>query len=69
MVARRGLYFEAYGAVRGGCGHEHPSERGALVCVQEDKAAQEALGGTSDRRVCTVDRDGTRRRVWPDSEV
>lgn len=69
MVARRGLFYCAFGPVRGDCGHEHPNERGALACVNEDKAAQAELGGTSDLRVCAVDRDGTRRRVWPDSEV
>lgn len=69
MVQRRGAFYEAYGPIRGSCTHEHPSERGALVCVNEDKAAQAALGGTSDLRVYAVDRDGTRRRVWPDTEV
>ncbi len=66
--ARRGLFYEAYGPVRLGCGHEHPKERGALECVRADQSAQAELGLSSDREVCAVDKDGTRRPIWPMGE-
>lgn len=64
MAGRRGSAYCAYGPVRGDCGHEHASERAAVVCVREDQAAHPA----SDREVCAIDPDGTRRPIWPRRE-
>lgn len=62
-MARRGAYYEAYGEIRGSCGHEHPTARGAQVCVQMDRDEQAELGGTSDREVYIVER-GVRRPLF-----
>lgn len=67
-MSRRSVKYCAFGPVRGDCGHEHPTARGALACVQMDQAAQAELGLTSDREVCVIERDGTRRPVWPGEE-
>lgn len=63
-MARRGAHYEAYGVIRGSCGHEHPNPRGAVECVELDRAENPG----SDRFVYIVER-GVRSRLWPEGEV
>ena len=51
--------FEAWGPVRGGCGHRHRSPEAAEKCRQKDIRALRSLGGRaySDRTVWAAEAD------------
>lgn len=51
MSARR---YEARGAVRGACGHQHRDVHTAHACVRRDRRGCEGQGGYSDRVVCAI---------------
>lgn len=51
------MTYRVTGKVRGDCGHEHTTLRGAAKCCVADEIACEGLGGGaySDRRVVRED--------------
>lgn len=51
------MRYDAYGSVRGSCGHTHRSEESAQRCVDQDAAACARLSGGaySDRYVRPID--------------
>jgi len=55
-MANRRAFYDAWGPIRLECGHQHEQPRSAIECVTLDQAAQLALGSSSDRVVCVVDR-------------
>lgn len=64
-MARRGAFYEAFGEMRGPCGHEHRTPPGAVDCVHMDRAEFPE----SDRLVYVTDPGEPRRRLWPQGEV
>ena len=43
--------YVTHGSVRGGCGHDHRSQRTAEECLRRDQRGCAGQGGYSDRRV------------------
>jgi hypothetical protein len=51
-VSRR---YICEGGVRGGCGIQHLTLKGALRCLSEDQEGCASQGGYSDRRIVRAD--------------
>lgn len=56
--------YEAFGSVRGSCGHVHRTAEAAQACADRDRRACRALGGgaNSDRAVRAIGNHSTQRR-------
>lgn len=43
--------YHVWGSVRGGCGHNHRTIRGAVTCLLRDQRGCASQGGYSDRGI------------------
>lgn len=56
--------FTTKGSVRGSCGHDHRTLKGAVACLKRDQRGCAKQGGYSDRTVLLSTGEGLPRELW-----